>query len=52
MLQKLKNNLFFHSVGLFKSENKDTFLKVFPNKTDGGFVIESEKGININKLDR
>jgi len=40
------------AVGLFKSENKDTFLKVFPNKTEDGFEIESEKGININKLDK
>jgi len=40
------------AVGLFKSENKDTFLKVFPNKTKDGFDIESEKGININKLDK
>ena len=40
------------AVGLFKSENKDTFLKVFPNKTEDGFDIESEKGININKLDK
>ena len=38
------------AIGLFKSENKDTFLKVFP-KGDG-FEIESEKGININKLDK
>ncbi|GHT07597.1 hypothetical protein AGMMS49525_16760 [Bacteroidia bacterium] len=38
------------AVGLFKSENKDTFLKIFP-KGDG-FEIESEKGININKLDK
>lgn len=38
------------AVGLFKSENKDTFLKVYP-KGDG-FEIESEKGININKLDK
>jgi hypothetical protein len=38
------------AVGLFKSENKDTFLKVFP-KGDG-FEIESEIGININKLDK
>ncbi|MDR1757928.1 MAG: nucleoid-associated protein [Bacteroidales bacterium] len=38
------------AVGLFKSENKDTFLKVFP-KGDS-FEIESEKGININKLDK
>jgi hypothetical protein len=39
-----------NAVGLFKSENKDTFLKVFP--AGDGFEIESEKGININKLDK
>jgi hypothetical protein len=39
-----------NAVGLFKSENKDTFLKVFPS--GDGFEIESEKGININKLDK
>lgn len=38
------------AVGLFKSENKDTFLRVWPQ--GGGFEIESEKGININKLDK
>ncbi|MDR0506725.1 MAG: nucleoid-associated protein, partial [Dysgonamonadaceae bacterium] len=38
------------AIGLFKSENKDTFLKVFPKGE--GFEIESEKGININKLDK
>jgi len=38
------------AVGLFKSENKDTFLKVYPS--GDGFEIESEKGININKLDK
>lgn len=38
------------AIGLFKSENKDTFLKVYP-KGDR-FEIESEKGININKLDK
>lgn len=38
------------AVGLFKSENKDTFLKVL-NK-DGKFNLESEKGINIKKLDK
>ncbi|MDD4968550.1 MAG: nucleoid-associated protein [Paludibacter sp.] len=38
------------AVGLFKSENKDTFLKVYPKGE--GFEIESEKGININKLDK
>lgn len=38
------------AVGLFKSENKDTFLKVYPSGDN--FEIESEKGININKLDK
>jgi hypothetical protein len=38
------------AVGLFKSENKDTFLKVYP--AGDGFEIESEQGININKLDK
>jgi hypothetical protein len=38
------------AVGLFKSENKDTFLKVYPSGE--GFEIESERGININKLDK
>jgi hypothetical protein len=38
------------AVGLFKSENKDTFLKVYPS--GGHFEIESEKGININRLDK
>ena len=38
------------AVGLFKSENKDTFLKVYPS--GDGFEIESENGININKLDK
>ena len=37
------------AVGLFKSENKDTFLKIFPSGE--GFEIESQQGININKLD-
>lgn len=38
------------AVGLFKSENKDTFLKVF--QCEGSFNLESDKGININKLDK
>ena len=32
------------AVGLFKSENKDTFLKVFPSGND--FDVDSEQGIN------
>ena len=39
-----------NAVGLFKSENKDTFLKVQP--VADIYEIESEKGININKLDK
>lgn len=38
------------AIGLFKSENKDTFLKVYSKNDE--FQIESEKGININKLDK
>lgn len=38
------------AVGLFKSENKDTFLKVYPS--GGNFGIESQQGVNINKLDK
>lgn len=38
------------AIGLFKSENKDTFLKVYPS--DDGFEIESQQGVNINKLDK
>ena len=38
------------AVGLFKSENKDTFLKVFPS--GDGLGLESQQGININKLDK
>ncbi len=38
------------AVGLFKSENKDTFLKV---KRDGeNFNIECDKGINPKKMDK
>ncbi len=38
------------AVGLFKSENKDTFLKV--EATGDNFEIESQQGVNINKLDK
>ncbi|MDR2011077.1 MAG: nucleoid-associated protein [Bacteroidales bacterium] len=40
----------FDAVGLFKSENKDTFLKV--DRFHDNFELDSEKGININKLDK
>lgn len=38
------------AVGLFKSENKDTFLKVL--REGCNFNLESEQGINIKKLDK
>jgi hypothetical protein len=38
------------AIGLFKSENRETFLKVFEQETE--FDIDQEKGININKLDK
>jgi len=38
------------AVGLFKSENKDTFLKVYQEQD--GFTIDAETGININRLDK
>ena len=41
---------FVDAIGLFKSENKDTFLKIYPK--DDNFEIESETGININRLDK
>lgn len=38
------------AVGLFKSENKDTFLKV--RQRAGNFVVEPQTGINVKKLDK
>lgn len=38
------------AIGVFKSENKDTFLKVNPN--DGIFELDAEQGVNIKKLDK
>ena len=38
------------AICMFKSENKDTILKI--SKSDNGFNLNDEKGININKLDK
>lgn len=39
------------AVGIFKSENKEAYLKVYPNA--GGFDLDYEQeAININKLDK
>jgi hypothetical protein len=41
----------FDAIGLFKSETKETFLKVYPE--NDGFGLSYEEGaININKLDK
>jgi len=38
------------AIGIFKSENKDTYVKIFPE--NDGFGLLSDHGININKLDK
>lgn len=38
------------AIGIFKSENKDTYIKV--EQDDKGFSVEYESGTNINKLDK
>lgn len=41
----------YDAIGIFKSENKETYLKVYPNQ--GGFQLDYEQdAININKLDK
>ncbi len=41
---------YVEAVGIFKSESKETFLKVFPHGQ--GWEVAAEDGININKLDK
>jgi len=38
------------AIGLFKTENKDTYLRV--HETENNFEVDYESGININKLDK
>lgn len=38
------------AVGIFKSETKETFLKVFPHGKS--WEVVQEEGVNINKLDK
>ncbi len=38
------------AIGLFKSETKETFLKVFPHGQS--YEVIHEEGVNINKLDK
>lgn len=39
-----------NAIGIFKSENKDTFLKV--QSQAGSFALSQERGVNIKKLDK
>ena len=41
---------YIEAIGIFKSESKETFLKVFPHGQ--GWEVAAEDGININKLDK
>lgn len=38
------------AVGIFKTETKETFLKIYHSAED--FEVESQEGINISKLDK
>ena len=38
------------AIGIFKSENKETYLKVFQHRED--FSVDKDHGINIQKLDK
>jgi hypothetical protein len=38
------------AIGIFKSENKDTFLKIYVERE--AYRLTSERGINIKKLDK
>ncbi|MCS6832101.1 MAG: nucleoid-associated protein [Flammeovirgaceae bacterium] len=44
------DSMFLDAVGLFKAENKETLLKVYPSQDN--FRLGKEEGININKLDK
>jgi hypothetical protein len=44
------DSVFTEAIGIFKSETKETFLKVEPNAVN--YDIKYEDGININKLDK
>lgn len=37
-------------LGIFKSENKETYLKIFPGQDS--FDIDCEEGINVRKMDK
>jgi hypothetical protein len=41
---------YIQAIGIFKSETKETFLKIFPRENQ--WELTQEEGININKLDK
>jgi hypothetical protein len=43
-------NDFITALGIFKSESKEPFIRVFPHGQN--FELTAEEGININKLDK
>lgn len=43
-------NEFFDAIGIFKSENKDTFLKIL--EEDAQYLVEHENGVNIKRLEK
>ena len=44
------DNVITDAIGIFKSENKNTFLEIQPDGNE--FNVKSKIGININKLDK
>jgi hypothetical protein len=40
----------YDAIGLFKTENKDTYLRIL--EKDDSFEVDYDTGININKLDK
>ncbi|WP_276368547.1 nucleoid-associated protein [Chryseolinea sp. H1M3-3] len=43
-------NQVYNAIGIFKSENKDSYLKL--NTTTPSFKLKADNGINIRKLDK
>ncbi|MDR0560467.1 MAG: nucleoid-associated protein [Prevotellaceae bacterium] len=39
-----------NAVGLFKSESRETFLKIYP--VSDNFILEKEEGISLRKMDK
>ncbi|MBT1703663.1 nucleoid-associated protein [Chryseosolibacter indicus] len=43
-------NEFVDAIGIFKSENKDTFLKILEEETQ--YFVEHDNGVNIKRLEK